>query len=125
MRSKQGKWLLSTRTSRVFFVSSVIVLASGCLIVALAKLSQPATVREINSSPALYVPLAVIVTLNAFSALFLSVGMVWYWASFDNSRHLIKLLWMVSFLCLGWYSMSIYYFVVYRSQRYVVASANQ
>jgi hypothetical protein len=125
MDSAGGQWLLSTRTSRLLFVSSVVVLGVGCLIVVLAKFAHLPVLRELSGSPAFYVPLAAILTVNALCTMFILVGMVWYWMRFDDSRRFVKLLWLASFLALGWYSMSIYYFVVYRSQRRWAARASQ
>ena len=115
--STRGRWLLSSGTSRLFFASSVIVLASGCLIVALAELSSQPILEKLRSNPAFYVPLTAILILNAICAIFLLVGMLWYWVSFDDSRRIVKLLWLASFVGLGWYSMSVYYFLVYRRQK--------
>jgi hypothetical protein len=125
MRSEGGRWLLSARSSRLFFASSVVVLAAGCLIVVLVRLSRLPALKELSGSPAFYVPLAAILTLNALCAIFILVGMLWYWVRFDDSRRLVKSLWLVSFLALGWYSMSIYYFVVYRPRRHLAVSGNQ
>lgn len=123
MGSAGGQWLLSARTSRFFFVSSVVVLAVGCLIVALAELWQLPAPKELSSSAVIYVPVAAILTVNALCAIFILVGMLWYWVRFDNSRRFVKLLWLISFLALGWYSMSVYYFAVYRRQRHLRAGA--
>lgn len=107
MRLEQASWVLSARTSRSLFVSCVVVLTVGCLAM-LAGIFQPPAMREL-----------------AGCALFIMVGMMWYWARFDDSPRLVKLLWLASFLFLGWISMSIYYFAVYRSQRRLVVSTNQ
>jgi hypothetical protein len=125
MRSAGGQWLLSARTSRFFFVSSVVVLAVGGLIAVLAKLWQLPPLKELSSSAAFYVPVAAILIVNALCAIFILVGMLWYWVRFDDSRRFVKVLWLASFLALGWYSMSIYYFVVYRPQRHLALGGNQ
>ncbi|HLW98173.1 MAG TPA: hypothetical protein VKR82_05965 [Candidatus Acidoferrales bacterium] len=117
MSSTGGQWLLTVRTSRFFFASSVVVLAVGCLIVVLATLFQLPAYRELGGSPAIYVPLAAILAPNAICVTFIMVGMLWYWVQFDDSRRLVKILWLGSFIALGWYSTSVYYFVVYRRQR--------
>ena len=120
------QWLLSARASRLFFVSSVIVLAAGCLAVGLAKLSlrHPA-IQEALDRPVFYPPIGAVLVLNALCALFILVGMLWYWVRFDDSPRIVKLLWLASVLVLAWYSMVIYYFVVYRPQRRVAIGANQ
>lgn len=123
MSPSGGLWLLSARTSRFFLASSIVVLVAGCLIVVLAKLSQLPAFRELSSNPAFLVPLGAILTANALCAAFILVGMLWYWARFDDSRRFVKLLWLASFLALGWYSMSVYYFAVYRRQRHLRAGA--
>ena len=126
MGSGGGHWLLSARTSRYFFASSLVVLMVGCLIVGLAELSSRVPpIRELSTRAAFYVPVAAVLILNALCAIFILVGMLWYWARFDDSKRLVKLLWLVSFLALGWYSTSIYYFVVYRSQRRLALDASQ
>lgn len=117
-----GQWLLSVRTSRFFFVSSVVVLAVGCLIIVLGELWQSPAHKELSGGAAFYVSVATILTVNALCAIFILVGMLWYWVRFDDSPRIVKVLWLISFLVLGWYSMSIYYFVVYRSQRRLNAS---
>jgi hypothetical protein len=124
MNSGKGRWLLSENASGLFLVSSVVVLTTGLLIVVLSELSRFAVLRhELSTDSAFYVPLIVILTANALCAVFLLVGMPWYWMRFDDSRRFVKLLWLGSFLALGWYSMSIYYFFVYRYQRQRRASA--
>lgn len=125
MGSAGGQWLLSVRTSRFFFVCSVVVLAVGCLIVVLAKLWQLPALKELSGRAAFYMPVAAILTVNALCAIFILVGMLWYWVQFDDSRRFVKVLWLASFLALGWYSMSIYYFAVYRPQRRLAVSGNQ
>jgi len=115
--NERGRWLLTERASRLFFVSSAVVLTTGILLVVLSELSRFGVIQEFSSNPAFYLPLIVILTANAFCALLLLVGMPWYWARFDDSRWLVKLFWLGSFVLLGWYSMSIYYFFVYRRQR--------
>lgn len=125
MVSAGGQWLLSARTSRYFLASSVVVLGVGILIVVLAKLSRLPTLQELSGNPAFYVPIGAILAVNALCAIFILVGMLWYWVRYDDSRRFVKLLWLVSFLALGWYSMAVYYFVVYRSQRCLAMGANQ
>ena len=117
MNSEKGRWLLSERASSLFFVSSVVVLMTGFLMVILSALPRIPVTREISANPAYYLPLMVILTVNTFCALFLLLGVPWYWMRFDDSRRVVKLLWLGSFIALGWYSMSIYYFLVYRRQR--------
>jgi hypothetical protein len=118
MRLEGGQWLLSARASRLFFVSSVVVLATGFLIVGIAKLSlQHHAIQETLERPTFYLPIGAVLALNALCALFILAGMLWYWVRFDDSRRILKLLWLASVLFLAWYSMSIYYFVVYRPQR--------
>ena len=91
---------------------------TGLLIIALSGLPIFAFVREkLSTDAAYYVPLVIILTANAFCALFLLVGIPWYWMRFDDSPRFVKLLWLGSFFALGWYSMSIYYFFVYRCQK--------
>lgn len=125
MPSAERHWLLAARASRFFFVSSVVVLAVGCLIIVLANLSRFPAFKELSDSPAFYVPLAAVLIANAFCAIFILVGMLWYWVRFDDSRRVVKVLWLASFLALGWYSTSIYYFAVYRPQRRLAVSGNQ
>ena len=124
MNSVKGRWLLSNRASSLFLVSSVVVLATGFLLIALSELSRFTVPRELSANPAFYLPLTVILTANALSAFLLLVGMLWYWMRFDDSRRFVKLLWLGSFLALGWYSMSMYYFFVYRRQRPFATGAN-
>ena len=108
--------MLSKRASSLFFASSVVVLATGFLLIVLSELPRFAVTRELSASPGFYLVI-VVLTANAICAFFLLVGMPWYWMRFDNSRRVAKILWLGSFLALGWYSMSIYYFLVYRPQR--------
>jgi hypothetical protein len=117
MNSGKGRWLLSKRASSLFFASSVVVLTTGFLLIVLGEIFKFTITREPSASPGFYMPLAIILTANALCAFFLLVGMPWYWMRFDNLRGVAKLLWLGSFLALGWYSMSIYYFFVYRRQR--------
>jgi hypothetical protein len=125
MNSQKGKWLLDEKSSSLFLLSSIIILITGILLVVLGKLSRPSITRELSANPEFYWPLVVILALNALSAGFLVVGMLWYWRRFDDSRRFVKLLWLGSFVALGWYSMSIYYLFVYRRQRAFVAGAHQ
>ena len=125
MNSGKGRWLLTERASGLFLVSSVVVLTAGLLIVVLSELSRFAVLRqELSTNPVFYVPLMVILTTNALCAVFLLVGMLWYWMRFDDSRRFVTLLWLASFVATGWYSMSIYYFFVYRRQRPFAMVAN-
>jgi hypothetical protein len=124
MNSGRGRWLLSKKVSSLFFVSSVVVLATGFLLIVLGELSKFSITRELSASPGFYLPLAVVLAANALCAVFLLVGMLWYWMRFDDSQRLVKLLWLGSFVVLGWYSMSIYYFLVYRRQRPFAIGAN-
>jgi len=124
MNSGKGQWLLSERASGLFLLSSVVVLATGLLVVVLSELPRITVTRELSADSALYLPLVVILTANALCAVFLLVGIPWYWMRFDDSRRVVKLLWLGSFIALGWYSMSIYYFFVYRRQRPFAMSVN-
>ena len=118
MNSGKERWLLSERASSLFLLSSIVVLTAGLLIVVLSEFSRFAVLRqELSTNPVFYVPLIVILTANALCAVFLLVGMLWYWMRFDDSRRFVKLLWLASFVATGWYSMSIYYFFVYRRRR--------
>lgn len=124
MNSGKGRWLLSERASGLFLLSSVVVLTTGFLVVVLSELPRFTVTRELTANPAFYLPLAVILSANALCAVFLLVGMLRYWMRFDDSRRFVKLLWLGSFVALGWYSMSIYYFLVYRRQRPLAMGAN-
>ena len=125
MSLRQGRWLLSERASSLFLVSSIVVLTTGFLIVVLSELSTFTPLRrELSTDPAFYVPLILILTANALCAAFLFVGMPWYWMRFDDSRRFVKLLWLGSFVALGWYSMSVYYFFGYRRGRTFAMGTN-
>ena len=118
MKSGKGQWLLSDRASSLFLISSIVVLTTGFLVVVLSELSRFSAVREeFSANPNFYVPVIVILAANTLCAFFLLVGMPWYWMRFDDSRRFVKLLWLGSFVALGWYSMAIYYLVVYRRRR--------
>lgn len=121
----EGPWLLSKMSSRLFLVSSIVVLTAYTLLVLLGALSRPLGLAALKGSPIALVVSVAVPAIAVPASLFILVGMLWYWVRFDNSRRLVKLLWLASFLALGWYSMSIYYFVVYRSQRRLAVSANQ
>lgn len=117
MNSGKGIWLVSKGASRLFLVSSVIVLATGVVLIVVSELFGSAAPSELGAKPVFYLPLIALLTVNAFSAFLLLVGMPWYWMRFDDSRRFVKLMWLGSFVILGWYSMSLYYFFVYRRQR--------
>lgn len=124
MNSGRGRWLLSKKVSSLFFASSLIVLTTGILLIVLGERSGFIVPRELSASPGFYLSLTVALAANAICAIFLLVGMLWYWMRFDDSRGIVKLLWLGSFVVLGWYSMSIYYFLVYRRQRSFAMGAN-
>jgi len=120
-----GQWLLSERSSRLFLVSSIVVLTAYTLLVLLGVLSRPLGLATLKGSPFALIISVAVPAIAVPASLLILVGMLWYWVRFDDSRRLVKLLWLASFLALGWYSMSIYYFVVYRSQRRLAVSGNQ
>lgn len=122
MSTEKGRWLLTETASRLFFVSSIGVLAAYTAIILLFAFARPLGLAASNSSPITIVAGIVLPAVGVPSAFIVLVGMLWYWVSFDDSRRLVKLLWLVSFLALGWYSMSIYYFLVYRRQRRLAGS---
>ncbi len=120
-----GQWLLRERSSRLFLASSVVVLTAYTLLVLVGALSRPLGLAALKGSPIALVVSVALPAIAVPASLLILVGMLWYWVRFDDSRRLVKLLWLASFLALGWYSMSIYYFVVYRSQRRLAVRVNQ
>jgi hypothetical protein len=57
---------------------------------------------------------AVIGIIGAAAALYLWIGMGWYWLCFDRSVPSTKKFWFVMLLLLNWVGAIAYYFVVYR-----------
>lgn len=123
MNWQRGQWLLSRRASRLFFVSSLVVLIVYTLVALLGAISHSLGLRSLNSLPAALFLNVALPAVAVPASFFILAGMLWYWVRFDDSRRLVKLLWLASFVALGWYSMSIYYFLVYRRQRGLAAGA--
>jgi hypothetical protein len=125
MGTSGGQWLLSEKSSRLFLVSSIVVLTVYTLLVLLGALSGPLGLAALKDSPIALTAGIAVPAIAVPASFIILVGMLWYWVRFDDSRRFVKLLWLASFLALGWYSMSIYYFVVYRRQRRLAVSGNQ
>ncbi len=56
----------------------------------------------------------VVGVIGASSALYLWIGMAWYWLRLDRSPSSMKKLWFVVLLLLNWVGAVAYYFAVYR-----------
>jgi hypothetical protein len=125
MGTSGGQWLLSEKSSRLFLVSSIVVLTAYTLLVLLGALSGPLGLAALKDSSIALVAGVAVPAIAVPASFIILIGMPWYWMRFDDSRRFVKLLWLASFLALGWYSMSVYYFVVYRRQRRLAVSGNQ
>lgn len=125
MGSAGGQWLLSERSSRLFLASSIVVLTAYTLLVLLGALSRPLGLAALKGSLIALVVSVAVPAVAVPASLLILISMPWYWVQFDDSRRFVKVLWLASFLALGWYSMSIYYFAVYRPQQRLAVSENQ
>lgn len=120
---ESAHWLLRPKSEKWFHVSSLVVMLSA--------LFMP-FVYIVGTNPNLHnTALDVLVRISAMlvgivaapMAIYILVGMVWYWARFDSSSRMAKTLWFISFLIIGWYAAAVYFFVVYRQQRRVSCEA--
>jgi len=57
---------------------------------------------------------AFIGVIAAPAAIFVTFGMLWYWAKLDSSPPLNKALWLAFFLVTGFLGLSIYSLLVYQ-----------
>jgi hypothetical protein len=57
---------------------------------------------------------ALLGVVGASAALWLWVGMCWYWLKLDHSSRRSKVLWLVMLLLGNWVGATVYYFSVYR-----------
>jgi hypothetical protein len=107
-------WLQQPRFETLFAVSdgiSSLLLVLG--VVANIVLSyrgelfaQEGTVFEILGT--------VVGVTGASAALYLWIGMGWYWLRLDHSPSFAKNFWFVTSLLLNWVGAIVYYFAVYR-----------
>jgi hypothetical protein len=57
---------------------------------------------------------AVVGAVGAAAALWLWVGMFWYWVQLDRSSSRSKICWFLVLLLGNWVGATVYYFIVYR-----------
>jgi hypothetical protein len=107
-RSFKEDWLITPRAARLFFASTIFVLA---LIPVFQGRVDPATL-------ALWmrISLTIFGMVGTLALLFLWIGMWRYWARVDDSRVYAKRLWFLILLFGFWYGSCFYCYFVYLPQ---------
>jgi len=107
-------WLLQPRFKTMFAVSaaiSALFLVLGAIANILLSYRGGLFAQEGMMFEVLG---AVVGVTGATAALYLWIGMGWYWLRLDHSPSSAKKFWFVMLLFLNWVGAIAYYFVVYR-----------
>ncbi len=107
-------WLQQPRSKTLFALSAGI---SGFLLVLGVIANVMLSYRGdlfIQDGTAYKILGTVVGVIGASSALYLWIGMAWYWFRLDRSASSMKKLWFVVLLLLNWVGAVAYYFAVYR-----------
>lgn len=111
----RSDWLVRPRNVMFFSLASTIVLIAGTLLLAL-YLSDAKTISELETSTVFRTFCGVVGLVAAPSAIYVLVGMLWYWATLDTSTTLQKTLWFLLFVLTGFFALALYSLIVYRRQ---------
>ncbi len=110
----QKHWLLQPRHKHLFAVSAAVTATILGFVVIASLITQyggkPFTPEGVLSA---IVGTFVGVT-GAIAAMYLWVGMGWYWLRLDHSSSRTKKLWFLVLVVFNWVGAIVYYFIVYR-----------
>jgi hypothetical protein len=107
-------WVLQQRPRLLFSYAAVvttIILVIG--VIANVMLADRGTIWVPETLPFKIVGV-VVGAVGASAALWLWVGMCWYWAQLDQSSRRSRIFWFVMLLLGNWAGATAYYFLVYR-----------
>lgn len=105
-------WVLRRQPRLLFFYAAIITTAMFALgVITNVMLVYWGTIPA--SSP-LRIFGAFAGVVGAAAALWLWVGMCWYWVQFDRSPRRSKIFWFLMLLIGNWVGATAYYFFVYR-----------
>jgi len=107
-KSRIDEWLVSSLAAKLFFVSTLLVLALTTVFQGLVDPAKMPLWMRIY-----WIILGV---LGPLGLSFLCVGMWTYWVRLDNSRAYAKRIWFVVLLVGAWYGECAYYYFVYLPQ---------
>jgi len=110
-----SNWLIKPRSVTLFTTASAIVMLSGALLLFL-YLADTKTISALETSTVFRAFAGLGGVVAAPSAIYLFVGMLWYWAKFDSSPTLYKALWFILFLVTGFLALTLYSILIYRRQ---------
>src|SRR5712672_2758486 len=118
-------WLVKPRTASLFLSASAMVILGAALLLFL-DFADARTISFLETSTVFRVFAGVVGVVAAPSAIYLFVGMLWFWARVDDSPRLVKALWLILFIGTGFLALAFYSLFVYRRQvtRQAIAGAN-
>ena len=111
---EEAHWVLRPPGSSLFLWSSIVVVVGSAFAYSLYLFNSIGWLTYPNNSQWLVGLCIVMAFLTVPASLYLLLGMLWFWIKLDDSRRLVKGLWLLSFISLGWLAAAAYYFTVYR-----------
>ena len=111
-----SEWLTSPRSLRLFSWASITMLICVFYLLSLLALSGTKILTQLEASAVFRAFSGLVGVVSAPAGIYLFIGMFWYWAALDTSARSHKILWLVSFLFVGFITLPLYELVVYRRQ---------
>jgi hypothetical protein len=107
-------WALQPRARLLFsYAAAVTTILFALGVIANVLLAIYGTI-PIPKTLFLNISGALLGILGACAAIWLWVGMCWYWVQLDHSTRRSKILWFLALLLTNWVGATAYYFLVYR-----------
>ena len=107
-------WVIRPRPSVLFFYAAIVTTLLFALgVVANFIMAYRGTIPIPETLP-FKVFGAILGVVGASAALWLWVGMCWYWFQLDPSSRQSKIFWFIALLLGNWAGATAYYFLVYR-----------